>query len=234
MLESYRRHAPNATFIFMSTNKVYGDNPNSLPLKEEASRWSVAEQHPWAARGIPESMSIDSTIHSVFGASKAAADLLVQEYGGAYGLSTACFRAGTITGPAHAAVELHGFLAYLLHCATHDKPYTIYGYKGKQVRDILHADDLARAFESFWRNPKSGAVYNIGGGPYANCSVIEAIQLIWETTGYNLCWNYHQNNRRGDHIWWISSIDKFIRDYPGWRPTFDVRSLIADIMSSRH
>jgi CDP-paratose 2-epimerase len=229
LLEATRQHAPEATFIFTSTNKVYGDRPNSLPLVECETRWELESSHQYCARGIPETMSVDMTLHSVFGASKVAADVLVQEYGRYYGLKTACFRGGCLTGPNHSGTQLHGFLAYLMRCAATDRPYTVFGYKGKQVRDNIHSADLVRAFDEFYRNPRSGEVYNIGGSRFSNCSMLEAIRSCEEITGKEFPVSYVDQNRRGDHTWWISDISKFQKDYPSWELKYDVPGILREI-----
>lgn len=228
MLEATRRFAPDAVFIYMSTNKVYGDRPNQLPLVELETRWEVDPAHEFV-RGIPETMSIDGTLHSLFGASKVAADVLVQEYGRYFGMKTACFRGGCLTGPNHSGAMLHGFLAYLMKCAVTGAPYTILGYKRKQVRDNIHAADLVRAFEQVFRNPRSGEVYNIGGGRHSNCSMLEAIALCEEITGNEFACEYVEENRRGDHIWWISDLSRFQTHYPQWKITFDVPRILTEI-----
>ncbi|MGB7355848.1 MAG: NAD-dependent epimerase/dehydratase family protein [Acidobacteriaceae bacterium] len=228
MLEATRRYAPDATFIFTSTNKVYGDTPNSLPLEEKELRWEVASTHPYYAVGIPETMPIDHTTHSLFGASKVAADVLVQEYGRYFGMKTVCFRGGCLTGPNHSGTQLHGFLAYLLKCTATDTSYKVFGYKGKQVRDNIHSADLVRAFDAFFRNPRSGEVYNMGGGRYSNCSMLEAIALCEEITSNELRWTYVDDNRRGDHIWWISDLTRFQSHYPEWEPEYDVRRILRE------
>ena len=216
VLEMVRRHCPDAPFIFTSTNKVYGDTPNRLPLVELETRWSVDEGHPFSRHGIDETMSIDASMHSVFGASKVAADVMVQEYGRYFGLKTACFRGGCLTGPGHSGAELHGFLSYLVKCAVTGRPYTVFGYKGKQVRDNIHSYDLVNAFWHFYRAPRSGEVYNIGGGPASNCSMLEAIAIVEGLTGRPLQWSYSDTNRAGDHIWWVSDIRRFAAHYPEW------------------
>lgn len=235
MLEAVRQHAPNATFIFMSTNKVYGDTPNQLPLIEHASRWDIAPDHIYYNNGIDETMSIDRSTHSLFGVSKLSADLLVQEYGHYFGLNTACFRGGCLTGGGHSGTELHGFLAYLMKCTTVGRPYTIYGYKGKQVRDNIHSYDLVRALWRFAEDPKPARVYNIGGGRFANCSMIEAIDLCQSITGKNLNATYSDQNRIGDHIWWVSDISTFQADYPDYRLTYNIEATLSEIheMGSR-
>jgi CDP-paratose 2-epimerase len=228
LLETTRRYCPRAPFIFLSTNKVYGDTPNRLPLVEGDTRWEVDERHPYHA-GIDEGMTIDRSTHSLFGVSKAAADLLVQEYGRYFGMSTVCFRGGCLTGPNHAGTALHGFLAYLMKCVVIGHPYTVYGYKGKQVRDNIHSGDLVRAFYEFYQAPRSGEVYNIGGSRFSHCSMIEAIRLSEEIAARPLTWAYSDTNRVGDHIWYISDVRKFRGHYPGWRQRYDLRALLVDI-----
>jgi CDP-paratose 2-epimerase len=228
MLEASRRYAPNAVFIFTSTNKVYGDAPNELPLIERPTRWEIADDHRYAG-GIGEDMSIDQSMHSLFGASKAAADLLVQEYGRYFGMSTVCFRGGCLTGPSHSGTQLHGFLAYLMKCAVTGQPYTVFGYKGKQVRDNIHSHDLIRAFDAFYRNPRSGAVYNIGGGRGSNCSMLEAIGLCEQIAGREMTWTYADQNRAGDHIWYVSDLSRFRSDYPEWNLEYDVPETLQEI-----
>jgi CDP-paratose 2-epimerase len=217
LLEMTRQHCPSAVFIYVSSNKVYGDAPNGLPVIEQATRFEVDPAHEYAAHGISEEMSVDRTMHSLFGCSKLSADILVQEYGRYYGLRTGCFRCGCITGGSHAAVEQHGFLAYLMKCAVNEQPYVIYGYGGKQVRDNIHADDLVSAFEAFYSDPRPGEVYNMGGGRHCNCSVLEAIQWCERAVGSKMSVSRHDSPRKGDHIWWISDVRKFQRDYPLWR-----------------
>jgi CDP-paratose 2-epimerase len=229
LLEATRQHCPEAPFIFCSTNKVYGDTPNRLPLVEQDSRWEVAPEHPFARYGIDETMTIDASTHSLFGVSKAAADLMVQEFGRYFELKTACFRGGCLTGPGHSGAQLHGFLSYLMKCAVSGQPYKVLGYKGKQVRDNIHSFDLVNAFWQFFKNPRTGQVYNIGGGRYANCSMLEAIALCEELTGRPMNWSYVDDNRIGDHIWWISDIRRFQSHYPGWKITYDIRTTLAEI-----
>jgi CDP-paratose 2-epimerase len=229
MLEATRQFAPGAVFLFTSTNKVYGDTPNYLPLVETETRWEIDESHPYYRHGIPESMSIDRTLHSLFGASKVAADVLVQEYGRYFGMKTACFRGGCLTGPNHSGTQLHGFLAYLMKCATQEAPYTVFGYNGKQVRDNIHSADLIRAFDAFFRRPGSGEVYNIGGGRHSNCSMMEAIRISEEITGKPFQSKYVEQNRRGDHIWWISDVSRFQSHYPEWKPRYDVPQILREI-----
>ena len=235
MLEAVRQYAPRATFIFMSTNKVYGDTPNRLPLVEHESRWEIAPDHPFFAQGIDETMSIDRSTHSLFGVSKLSADLLVQEYGRYFGINTACFRGGCLTGGGHSGTELHGFLAYLMKCTISGRPYTIFGYKGKQVRDNIHSYDLVRALWRFAQDPKPARVYNIGGARFANCSIIEAIELCEDIARRKLDVTYSDQNRVGDHLWWISDISAFQADYPDYRLTYDLRTTMSEIheMGSR-
>ena len=233
LLEATRRHCPDAAFVFTSTNKVYGDTPNLLPLVEEETRWEVRADHPFAAHGIDESMNIDGSLHSLFGASKLAADVLVQEYGRYFGLKTACFRGGCLTGPGHSGAMLHGFLAYLAKCAVTGQPYTVLGYGGKQVRDNIHSWDLVNAFWHFVRSPRSGAVYNIGGGRHANCSMLEAISVCERLTGRPMNWSYRDQARTGDHIWWISDVRRFQSDYPQWRYRYDIEAILAEVVDSQ-
>jgi CDP-paratose 2-epimerase len=228
LLECTRQFCPEAVFIFTSTNKVYGDTPNRLPLVELESRWEVPAGHP-AYAGIAETMSLDATTHSLFGVSKAAADLLVQEYGRYFGMKTVSFRGGCLTGPNHSGALLHGFLSYLVRCAATGTRYTIFGYKGKQVRDNIHSADLLEAFDAFVENPRSGEVYNIGGGRQSNCSVLEAIDLVNDVAGRRLAYDYVDSPRRGDHIWYVSNLDKFRAHYPGWRLRYDLRNLVREI-----
>jgi len=232
MLEMTHRYCPDATFIFTSTNKVYGDLPNSLPLIELDKRWEVEKSHPYAEHGIDESMSIDHSKHSLFGASKVAADVLVQEYGRYFGLKTGTFRGGCLTGPAHSGAELHGFLAYLVKCALSGKPYTIYGYKGKQVRDNIHSYDLVNAFWHFSRNPIPGAVYNMGGSRHSNCSMLEAIDYTEQLCGRKLNYVMSDQARSGDHIWWISDVRKFQQDFPKWSYRYDLPLILQEIVEA--
>ena len=229
LLEMARQHCPDAVFIYVSTNKVYGDAANHLPLIERPTRWEVDPAHAYAAHGIDERMPIDSTMHSLMGCSKLAADILVQEYGRYFGMRTGCFRCGCITGGDHAAVEQHGFLAYVMRCAVNKQRYNIHGYQGKQVRDNIHADDLVAAFEAFYVNPKMGAVYNMGGGRHSNCSVLEAVDLCERASGNKLTVVYSDAPRRGDHIWWISDVSKFRRDYPSWEYRYDLDAVVASV-----
>jgi CDP-paratose 2-epimerase len=229
MLEHTRRHCPDAVFVFTSTNKVYGDTPNRLPLVERETRWEIDPAHPFHD-GIDETMTIDQSLHSVFGAAKVAADVLVQEYGRYFGLRTVAFRCGCLTGPAHSGAELHGFLAYLMKCAATGRPYIVYGYKGKQVRDNIHSSDVVSAFLEFWQDPKPGGqIYNLGGGRHSNCSMLEAIGICERIAGRKLTWSYKDANRIGDHIWYISSLRKFQTDFPRWRQQYDLEGLLQDI-----
>jgi CDP-paratose 2-epimerase len=232
LLEATRRFAPDAVFIFVSTNKVYGDTPNFLPLVEHETRWELDPNHQYAARGIDESMSIDRTKHSIFGASKVGADVMVQEYGRYFGLKTGVFRGGCLTGPAHSGVELHGFLAYLVKCAVTNRPYIVYGYGGKQVRDNIHSADLVSAFWNFYREPKPGEVYNIGGSRHSNCSIIEAVNRIDALSGFRLKYSISDRAREGDHIWWISDVSKFMHDYPAWKFTYSLDDILEQIIDA--
>ena len=232
LLEATRRHCEEAVFIFTSTNKVYGDRPNTLPLVELDERWELRDDHPFAARGIDETMSIDDSKHSLFGASKVAADVLVQEYGRYFGMRTGIFRGGCLTGPAHSGAELHGFLAYLVLCAVKGRPYTIYGYKGKQVRDNIHSHDLIEAFWRFFARPRAGEVYNIGGSRFANVSMLEAIRHIQELSGCRLSYTLTDQARSGDHIWYISDVGKFQRHYPDWQHTYTIEQTLREMIEA--
>lgn len=236
LLEVTRKWAPEAVFIFCSTNKVYGDCVNQLPLVETDTRYDIdvtqAMGHIYM-RGIDEHMRIDQCMHSPFGVSKAAADLMVQEYGRYFGLNTVCFRGGCLTGAAHSGTKLHGFLAYLMKCVVEKEPYTIFGYKGKQVRDNLDARDLVEAFWLYFRNPrKPGEVYNIGGGRGNSCSVLEAIRLAEWEVGANLDYTISDQPRKGDHKWWITDTGKFQRHYPQWEVKWDLSTILEDMHGS--
>jgi CDP-paratose 2-epimerase len=228
LLDATRRHAPEATFIFCSTNKVYGDLPNQLPLIEQGQRLELPEDHRYHG-GIDTSMSIDASTHSLFGVSKAAADLLVQEYGRYFDLPTVCFRGGCLTGPNHAGTRLHGFLSYLMRCTMTGERYTVNGYGGRQVRDNIHSADLVAAFAAFHHAPRAAAVYNIGGGRLSNCSMLEAIELCQQIAGRELDWQLSDENRIGDHRWWISDLEPFRHDYPSWEITHDVTAILHEI-----
>lgn len=230
LLENTRLICPNAVFIHCSTNKVYGDTPNYLPLKEQEFRWEIDENHPYN-QGIDESMTIDQSKHSLFGASKVAADVLVQEYGRYFGLKTAAFRGGCLTGPSHSGTKLHGFLSYLMKCTMTGNPYQVFGYKGKQVRDNIHSFDLVNAFYHFYQSPRVAEVYNIGGSRYSNCSMLEAIQECEAISGKKLDWSYVEDNRIGDHIWWISNVQKFKNHYPDWELTYNIHDILKDIFT---
>jgi CDP-paratose 2-epimerase len=229
LLEATRRHADGATFVHCSTNKVYGDLPNSLPLIELPQRLDLPEDHPFY-EGIDTSMSIDQSTHSLFGVSKAAADLLVQEYGRYFGLPTVSFRGGCLTGPNHAGAMLHGFLSYLMRSTVRGERYTVFGYGAKQVRDNIHSADLVSAFAAFHRSPRAGgAVYNIGGGRACNCSMLEAIELCQQIAGRELDWTLSAEHRLGDHRWWISDLRPFVGDYPGWSLTRGLEDILREI-----
>jgi CDP-paratose 2-epimerase len=228
LLEAARRHCPEAPFVFMSTNKVYGDVPNELPLVELPTRWDYAD--PAHYQGIDETMRIDQSKHSLFGASKAAADLMVQEYGRYFGLPTACFRGGCLTGPNHSGVELHGFLSFLVKTALRGKTFTIFGYKGKQVRDQIHSLDVARAFEEFIAAPRVGEVYNLGGGRESNASILECFDMIEAASGHKVAWRYDEKNREGDHICYISDMGKFRAHYPRWSLTRRVPDIVDEMV----
>lgn len=232
MLELCRNYCPESVFIFTSTNKVYGDNPNLLPLVELEKRWEIDTNHPYFERGIDEQMSLDHTTHSVFGASKVAADVLVQEYGRYFNMNTAVFRGGCLTGPNHSGAKLHGFLSYLVKCNLSGEHYTIFGYKGKQVRDNIHSYDLVNMFWHFYQKPRKGEVYNAGGSRFSNCSMIEAIEAIELISGNKMNYSYTNDNRIGDHIWYISDIHKFQSHYPEWSYKYDLNDTISQIHDS--
>lgn len=229
MLEATRQYCPKAVFIFTSTNKVYGDNPNYLPLVEKENRWELDEKHPYFRNGIDEQMSLDHTKHSVFGASKVAADIMAQEYGKYFQMNVGIFRGGCLTGPKHSGAQLHGFLAYLMKCAITKKPYTIFGYKGKQVRDNIHSWDLVNLFWHFYQDPKQGEAYNVGGGRFSNCSMIEGIHLCETITGNKMDYSYSETNRIGDHIWYISDMSKFKKHYPEWSCKYELQDILTQI-----
>ena len=232
LLELTRLYTPEAVFIFTSTNKVYGDNPNLLPLVELDTRWEIDSNHAYFERGIDEQMSIDHSKHSVFGASKVAADIMVQEYGRYFNIRTGVFRGGCLTGPNHSGAQLHGFLAYLMKCAITGNHYTIFGYKGKQVRDNIHSYDLVNMFWHYYQAPRFGEVYNAGGSRFSNCSMLEAITMCEEITGNKLSFSYSDNNRVGDHIWYISDVSKFQSHYPGWEFTYGIHETLSEMYYS--
>ena len=232
LLEMTRLHAPDATFIFTSTNKVYGDTPNYLPLIEKEHRWEIDESHIYYKNGIDEKMSIDQTKHSLFGASKVAADILVQEYGKYFGMKTGVFRGGCLTGPNHSGTQLHGFLSYLMKCAITGDKYTVFGYQGKQVRDNIHSWDLVNMFWHFYQNPRQGEVYNAGGGRHSNCSMAEAIAMCEQITGKPMNYEYSEINRVGDHIWWISDVSKFKLHYPTWTWKYNINDILTQIYTA--
>ena len=229
LLELTKLYCPDAPFIFMSTNKVYGDNPNKLPLVEEKTRWEIKNNHKFK-NGIDETMSIDNCTHSFFGASKSYADLIVQEYGKNVGLKTVCFRAGCITGPNHSGAKLHGFLSYLVKASLKSKKYTLIGYKGKQVRDNIHSSDLVNCFWEYYKKPTFGEVYNTGGGKFSNCSIIEAIKMIEDIAKIKVQKKILKNNRIGDHIWYVSSMKKFKKKYPNWKQKYSTKKILTELI----
>jgi CDP-paratose 2-epimerase len=228
LLEATRRACPQSPFVHMSTNKVYGDAPNELPLVELETRWDYAD--PGMHAGIPETFRIDASKHSLFGASKVAADVMVQEYGRYFGMSTCCLRGGCLTGPSHTGVELHGFLSYLVKCNLEEKPYTVFGYKGKQVRDNIHSHDVARFIERFLEKPRSGEIYNLGGGRSNSCSILEAFTRVESLTGKSMQWTYSDKNREGDHICYISDLSKMRSHYPGWDLTKSLDDIFSEVV----
>lgn len=232
LLEMTRKHCRDAVFILTSTNKVYGENPNYLPLEENEKRWEISKDHVYFNKGIDESMSVDQTTHSLFGTSKLASDILTQEYGRYFGLHTGIFRAGCISGPKHSGAEQHGFLNYMMKCAVNNDKYTIFGYKGKQVRDNIHSIDLVNMFWDFYKKPKQGEVYNAGGGRLSNCSVLEAIEMCERITGKKMLCEYSEKNRIGDHVWWISDSSKFKSHYPAWEITHGTYDILDQIHKS--
>lgn len=230
VLEATRTFCMDAVFIHMSTNKVYGDAPNELPMVELESRYEYAR--PEDSHGINEECRIDRNLHSLFGASKTAGDIVAQEYGRYFGMNVGVFRGGCLTGPSHSGVELHGFLSYLVHVAVAGKPYRVFGYKAKQVRDQIHSHDVIRAFEAFAESPRPGEVYNLGGGRENNASVLECMELIREISGYSVNWTYVDENRRGDHICYVSDLRKLKRHYPAWGVTRSLRDIIAEMVAA--
>ena len=233
LLELTKKFCPQAPFIFMSTNKVYGDNPNKLKFYEKKLRWEIKNQNEYY-KGIAEKFPIDDCTHSFFGVSKTYADLIVQEYGKNVGLKTVCFRGGCITGPNHSGAKLHGFLSYLVKLSLHKKKYSLIGYKGKQVRDNLHSKDLVNCFWEFFKRPKRGEIYNIGGGRYSNCSILEALKIVEEFTGINIKKEIIKKPRIGDHIWYISNTSKFKRDYPNWKQKYNTKKIIEELIETQN
>jgi len=229
LLELTKKNCPNASFIFMSTNKVYGDNPNNLKPFELNKRWELKKNNKYF-NGIDENFPIDNCVHSFFGVSKTYADLIVQEYGKNVGLNTVCFRGGCITGPNHSGAKLHGFLSYLVKSCLSKRKYSLIGYKGKQVRDNLHSNDLINCFWEFFKKPKKGAIYNIGGGRYSNCSILEAIEIIEKECQIQIKKNLIKSPRVGDHIWYISNNSKFKKDYPKWKQKYNTRKIITELI----
>ncbi len=234
MLENYRKYSPQATFIFTSTNKVYGDTPNTLPLVELEKRYEIDSKHPFFKNGINETMTIDQSKHSIFGASKVAADVMVQEYGKYFGLHTGVFRGGCLTGPNHSSTQLHGFLAYLVKCIKTSTKYTIFGYKGKQVRDNIHCNDLVNMFWQYHQNPKCGEVYNAGGSRNSNISMLEAIEKIEKILHQKAQYEYIDQNRIGDHIWYISDVSKFKHDFPDWNFSYNIDDILEELCQQIH
>lgn len=230
LLEATRKHAPEAVFCHMSTNKVYGDAPNELPLKELDTRWEYENEEDW--HGIDENCRIDQTTHSLFGASKTAADVIAQEYGRYFDMKVGVFRGGCLTGASHSGVELHGFLSYLVHVAVHQKPYTIFGYKGKQVRDQIESSDVIFAFEEFSKAPRPGEVYNLGGGRENSASMLECIQLVEELSGNSIQHTYSETNRVGDHICYISDLRKLKSHYPNWSIRMNLREILGRMVET--
>ena len=228
LLEAARAHCPDAPFVFCSTNKVYGDTPNRLPLQSLEKRLELPQDHPYY-EGIDTSMSIDSSTHSLFGVSKCAADLLVQEYGRYFEMPTVAFRGGCLTGPQHAGAKLHGFLAYLMKCTVTGTPYTVFGYEGKQVRDNIHSADLIAAFDAYRRAPRAAAVYNVGGGRFSNCSMLEAIDACERIAGRELQWEMEEEPRIGDHRWWISDLAPFQADYPDFELRYGIEEILREM-----
>ena len=230
LLEAARRNVPEAPFVHMSTNKVYGDAPNEIPLVELETRWDFADLT--YANGIPETFRIDRCKHSLFGASKVAGDVMVQEYGRYFGMPTCCLRGGCLTGPSHSGVELHGFLSYLVKCNVEGRKYTVFGYKGKQVRDNIHSKDVARFIERFISSPRPAAVYNIGGGKANSCSILEAFSMVAERTGNPMIWEYSEKPREGDHICYYSDLRQMMTDFPGWRPEVSLGQTLDEIIEA--
>lgn len=231
LLELFKQNCPKAVFIYTSTNKVYGDNPNKLPLIENKTRFNCNKKNKYSKNGIDENMSLDNTTHSLFGCSKLAADIYCQEFGKYFNLKVGIFRGGCLTGPAHAGAELHGFLSYLVKCQMNGKKYNINGYKGKQVRDNIHSEDLINAFWMFFKRPLKGEVFNIGGGKENSISIIEASNKIYQLTGNKLKFSIKKKNRIGDHIWWISDTSKFRKFYPKWKIKNKIKEILLEMIS---
>ena len=231
LLELTKKYCPQAPFIFMSTNKVYGDNPNKLKIEEKKTRWEIKKTDKYF-RGIDEQFSIDDCTHSFFGVSKTYADLIVQEYGKNIGLKTVCFRAGCITGPNHSGAKLHGFLSYLVKVSLKNKKYSLIGYKGKQVRDNIHSHDLVNCFWEFYKKPRAGEIYNIGGGRYSNCSIIEALNLVEKIANISIKRSFIKKPRIGDHIWYISNLNKFKKHYPNWKQKYNTQKILGEIIEN--
>ena len=229
LLELTKKYCPESPFIFMSTNKVYGDNPNKLKILERKTRWELKNTDKFY-KGIDENFSIDNCTHSFFGVSKTYADLIVQEYGKNVGLKTVCFRGGCITGPNHSAAKLHGFLSYLVKLSLSKKKYSLIGYKGKQVRDNLHSHDLVNCFWEFYKKPRKGEIYNMGGGRFSNCSIIEALDMVEDITNIKIKRNIIKIPRVGDHIWYISNLSKFKNHYPNWKQKYDSKKIIEELV----
>ena len=231
LLELTKKYCPQAPFIFMSTNKVYGDNPNKLKIEEKKTRWEIKKTDKYF-RGIDEQFSIDDCTHSFFGVSKTYADLIVQEYGKNIGLKTVCFRAGCITGPNHSGAKLHGFLSYLVKVSLKNKKYSLIGYKGKQVRDNIHSHDLVNCFWEFYKKPRAGEIYNIGGGRHSNCSIIEALNLVEKIANISIKRSFIKKPRIGDHIWYISNLNKFKKHYPNWKQKYNTQKILGEIIEN--
>ena len=231
LLELTKSYCPKSIFIFLSTNKVYGDNPNNFSFVEKQKRFEIKKNHKYYY-GIDENLKLDGCIHSFFGSSKLSADILVQEFGNNFGMKTVCFRGGCLTGSSHKGAELHGFLSYLVKTVLNNKTYNVFGYKGKQVRDNLHSSDLVNAFWEFYKKPKKGAVYNIGGSRISNCSILEAIELIEKIAKVKAKLKFFNNARVGDHIWWITNNSKFKKDYPNWKQNYNIKKILKEIIKN--
>jgi CDP-paratose 2-epimerase len=230
LLEACRRHRPETPFIHMSTNKVYGDAPNRIPLVEKEKRWDYADHHQ--EHGIPETLTVDQSMHSLFGASKLASDILVQEYGRYFGLPSCCLRGGCLSGPNHTGVELHGFLSYLIKCNLENRPYTVFGYKAKQVRDNIHSEDVASFMHQFYLKPRCGEVYNIGGGKDNSVSMLEAFEMVEKLSGKKQNYTYVDKNRMGDHICYYSDLRKMKSHYPAWTITHSLPNIVEEIVGA--